>query len=311
MMMTMTPTTNNAMMAALLEGGVEAIVKEKGARGIRALPSSREGEFLFSRDASTTAPIVGMAVRFVRGVSSGAQSAFSTGCFMFSDNFDGDADFVPVENPTFGPAKLFLERYHARAFIADGAQWPTARVLASLPKFAKMVDCTTMEKAVEAPSTAPCMMRPTWRSRACSSSTARMALLKHVPSANPRFSKLALGRLVWFPLIAEAWEGLSMWAVFFARRLQLARQPERLTLPFLIMILNRDGSEGGALHCEVSAKDNLWAVETPVPKGAESPLDMLLPAHGDDAAAEPSGSVPARRGGVYASQAWRGCARCA
>jgi hypothetical protein len=36
----------------------------------------------------------------------------------------------------------------------------------------------------------------------------------------------------------------------------------------------------------VSAKDNLWAVETPVPKGAESPLDVLLPAHGDDAAAE-------------------------
>jgi hypothetical protein len=167
MMMTMFPTTNNAMMAALLE----AIVKDKCARRIRALPSSREGEFLFSRDASTTVPIVAMAVRFVRGVSSGAQSTFSTGCFIFSDNFDGDADFVPVENLTFGPAKLFLERYHARAFIADGAQWPTARVLASLPKFAKIVDCTPMEKAVEAPSTALCMTRPTWRSRACSSST--------------------------------------------------------------------------------------------------------------------------------------------
>jgi hypothetical protein len=79
--------------------------------------------------------------------------------------------FVAVENLTFGPAKLFLELYHARAFIADGAQWPTARVLASLPKFAKIVDCTPMEKAVEAPSTALCMTRPTWRSRACSSST--------------------------------------------------------------------------------------------------------------------------------------------
>ena len=35
-----------------------------------------------------------------------------------------------------------------------------------------------------------------------------------------------------------------------------------------------------------SYKDNLWAVETPVPQGAESPLDVLLPAYGDDAAAE-------------------------
>ena len=35
-----------------------------------------------------------------------------------------------------------------------------------------------------------------------------------------------------------------------------------------------------------SYKDNLWAVETPVPQGAESPLDVLLPAHGNAAAAE-------------------------
>jgi hypothetical protein len=35
-----------------------------------------------------------------------------------------------------------------------------------------------------------------------------------------------------------------------------------------------------------SYKDNLWAVETPVPQGAESPLDVLLPAYGDDAAVE-------------------------
>jgi hypothetical protein len=30
---------------------------------------------------------------------------------------------------------------------------------------------------------------------------ARMALLEHVPRANPRFSKLAFGRLAWFPLM--------------------------------------------------------------------------------------------------------------
>jgi hypothetical protein len=110
----------------------------------------------------------------------------------------------------------------------------------------------------------------------------RLALLAHVPLVNPRFSKLAFGRLAWFPLHSEPWDRLSAWAVFFARRLQLARQPDLLALPFLM--LNRPEEE--AFHCETSDKDNLWAVETPVPQGAESPLDVLLPAYGDDAAAE-------------------------
>jgi hypothetical protein len=44
--------------------------------------------------------------------------------------------------------------------------------------------------------------------------------------------------------------------------------------------------EEASFHCETSDKDNLWAVETPVPQGADSPLDVLLPAYGDDAAAE-------------------------
>jgi hypothetical protein len=39
------------MMSAMLE----RVMDELYARGIRALPSSCEGEFLFSRDASTTA----------------------------------------------------------------------------------------------------------------------------------------------------------------------------------------------------------------------------------------------------------------
>jgi hypothetical protein len=51
-------------------------------------------------------------------------------------------------------------------------------------------------------------------------------------------------------------------------------------------MLNRPDEEGDAFHCETSDKDNLWAVETPVPHGAESPLDVLLPNYGDDAAAE-------------------------
>jgi hypothetical protein len=110
----------------------------------------------------------------------------------------------------------------------------------------------------------------------------RLKLLAHVPHANPRFSKLAFGRCAWFPLISESWDRLSAWTVFFARRLQLARQPDLLALPFLM--LNRPEEE--TFHCETSDKDNLWAVETPVHQGVKSPLDVLLPAYGDDAAAE-------------------------
>jgi hypothetical protein len=43
------------------------------------------------------------------------------------------------------------------------------------------------------------------------------------------------------------------------------------------------------LHCETSPHDDDWATKFPVPKGAESPFDVLLrvlPAHGDDAAAK-------------------------
>jgi hypothetical protein len=49
-------------------------------------------------------------------------------------------------------------------------------------------------------------------------------------------------------------------------------------------MLNRPEEE--TFHCETSDKDNLWAVETQVPQGAESPLDVLLPAYCNNAAAE-------------------------
>jgi hypothetical protein len=72
------------------------------------------------------------------------------------------------------------------------------------------------------------------------------------------------------------------------RRLQLASHPDLLALPFLM--LNRGDEKEGALHSGRSNKDNLWAVETPVPQGAESPIDVLLPAHSsgdaDDAVVE-------------------------
>jgi hypothetical protein len=53
-------------------------------------------------------------------------------------------------------------------------------------------------------------------------------------------------------------------------------------------MLNKREDDDGALHCETSDKDSdiLWAVETPMPQGTESPIDVFLPTYGDDAAAE-------------------------
>jgi hypothetical protein len=311
------------------------------ARGVRAVPSARAGEFLYTRDASSSR-IVATAVLFFTDGRHVAK-AFTRGDWSLSDNFDAVAgQFVAVENLTFGPAKTFIERSEAIAFIANGARWPDARVRQALPQFAKGVDrLASLEAALDA--------RPEYRElqAAPDSGFARMgfidalarghladvhaavlkfgrtkgigledpvfaaafermqalsdlddggavtfdeyfaerqALLAHVPLANPRFSKLAFGRLAWFPLLSEPWDRLSAGTVFFARRLQLARQPDLLALPFLM--LNRPEQEEASFHCETSDKDNLWAVETPVPQGAESPLDVLLPAYGDDAAAE-------------------------
>ena len=111
---------------------------------------------------------------------------------------------------------------------------------------------------------------------------ARLALLDHVPHANPRFAKLAFGRGAMWPLIEEAWTDLCEWTVYFVRRLQLARKPD---LAFTFLMLN-SGHVKETLHSETSPHDDNWATKLPVPKGAESPLDVLLPAHGDDAAAE-------------------------
>jgi hypothetical protein len=109
---------------------------------------------------------------------------------------------------------------------------------------------------------------------------ARLSLLDHVPHANPRFAKLAFGRGAMWPLIEEAWTDLCEWTVFFVRRLQLARNPD---LAYTFLMLN-SGKE--SLHSETSPHDDDWATKLPVPKGLESPLDVLLPVHGDDAVAE-------------------------
>jgi hypothetical protein len=111
---------------------------------------------------------------------------------------------------------------------------------------------------------------------------ARLALLDHVPHANPRFAKLAFGRGAMWPLIEEAWTDLCEWTVYFVRRLQLARQPD---LAYTFLMLN-SGHVKETLHSETSQHDDDWATKLPVPKGLESPLDVLLPVNGDDAAAE-------------------------
>jgi hypothetical protein len=75
--------TTTEMMSALLE----RVVDDLYARGIRALYSHFElCDFLFSRDASTTARVVAMAVRFY--AEFGAVKAFTRGALCLSDNFD-------------------------------------------------------------------------------------------------------------------------------------------------------------------------------------------------------------------------------
>ena len=107
-------------------------------------------DFLFSRDASTTARVVAMAVRFY--AEFGAVKAFTRGALCLSDNFDTVAGRVcAVENFAFGGAKTYLEHVSAHRFVSDHMQWPDARVLASLPVFAKCTDrLPTLEAAMEA-----------------------------------------------------------------------------------------------------------------------------------------------------------------
>jgi hypothetical protein len=133
-MMTMMTRTNSDGDSTLDALRLEVLVSDLCARGYRALHSSRRGEFLFSRDASTTAPIVALAVRFAADGS--VQSAFTRGGFCLSDNFDSVLGRVcAVENLTIGGAMTYIEYGAARRFVSDHMKWPDARVLASLPKF--------------------------------------------------------------------------------------------------------------------------------------------------------------------------------
>ena len=336
MMMTRTNSDADATAVVVDALRLEALVSDLCARGYRALHSSRSGEFLFSRDASTTAPIVALAVRFAPDGS--VQSAFTRGALCLSDNFDTVAGRVcAVENFAFGGAKTYIECLEAHRFVSDHMQWTDDRVLASLPKFAQMVDRKpSLEAAMEAhpeyralsdaPDSSVARLRflnalarrhmanvhrevlkfgrgkgigledPVFAAASASEDSlaadenatlshyfdARLSLLDHVPHANPRFAKLAFGRGAMWPLIEEAWTDLCEWTVFFVRRLQLARNPD---LAYTFLMLN-SGNVKESLHSETSPHDDDWATKLPVPKGLESPLDVLLPVHGDDAVAE-------------------------
>jgi hypothetical protein len=120
-------------------------VSELCALGFSALPSSREGEFLFSRNASTTAPIVAMAVRFSVAANGRvrAQSWFTRGELCNFDLVRGRV--CAMENFALCCVKIYLEYLEAHRFVSDHVLWTAARVLASLPKFAQMVDRMGLE----------------------------------------------------------------------------------------------------------------------------------------------------------------------
>jgi hypothetical protein len=288
------------------------------ARGIRSLspPSAKEEEeeevYLFS---DATGRRVATALRFRLGADSW-QSAFTRGDLGLCDNFDAlPGAFVAVETCAFGAAKVLLEAHQARAFLCP-TRWTTPMVEDALAEFAAHDRGLSADPAFEALRSAPdapearraFMDALARRSTLCadvrqqvarcaapqppllvrcvvaaeSLSTASLdghlaakrALLPYLLHADPRIAKLALGRRVWWPLVGRRWaeEALDLWSVVLARRLQLARHPD---LAYSFLMLQR------TLHCEVSARDDLWAVQiVPPPSSAAAdeqptPLDWL------------------------------------
>jgi hypothetical protein len=277
--------TSTEMMSAMLE----RVMDELYARGMRALPPPCEGEILFSRDASTTARIVAMVLRFYGAEE--ALKAFTSGAPCLSDKFDTVSERVcAVENFAFGGAKAYaayLEHFEAHTFVSDHKRWPTARVRKALPKFARFTDrIGTFDEAAfeahpeyralhDAPDSTLARERflnglarrhleavhrevkkfgrgkgigledPVFAAAAAAEEELRALaasghatlfdyfnVLDRVVHAEPRFAKLAFGRGAMWALIQEGWEELCEWAVFFVRRLQMARNPD-LAFTFL------------------------------------------------------------------------------
>jgi hypothetical protein len=85
------------------------------------VPSARAGEFLYTRDASSS-PIVATAARFFsEDGGHKVDKAFTRGDWSLSNNFKllltGRSATTSVENLTFGPAKTFIERCEADQWL--------------------------------------------------------------------------------------------------------------------------------------------------------------------------------------------------
>jgi hypothetical protein len=108
----------------------------------------------------------------------------------------------------------------------------------------------------------------------------RLALLEHVTRANSRVSKLAFGRLAWFQLIKEAWNRLSTWTA--SSRATSSSRASRSGSPSEALLPHAQPRRGRAPLRDNTQGQHLGDGNP----GGESPLDVLLPAHSDDAAAK-------------------------
>ena len=205
--------------------------------------------------------------------------AFTTGDLLgFNDNFDCvPGRTVPVENCTFGAAKLLMEAHELW-------QRPDALPVAERAKRMGEVDRAVAKLAakkgygLEDPVVAACAARTIVENENENENEAtagdvekyielRFALLPHLPHTNPRIAKLAVGRAAYFPLMAQWGAGIDEWSVFFARRYFMARHLD-LAYPFCLLHLH-----GAA--CEVSEDDDLWACKLPSTASADPLLEAL------------------------------------
>ena len=110
-------------------------------RGVRALPAPSNLVFLFTDEGGAHGgQRVATALRFrvahTSGAVVGVDTAFTRGELGLSDNFDfEDGQTIPVEIPTFGACKAFVEAHEIGSFIN---KWSDAEVRSTLKGFAAL-----------------------------------------------------------------------------------------------------------------------------------------------------------------------------
>ena len=131
------------MSNTLHETFIQQTVTNLKARGTVVIPPSAGPVLLFSANDARTK--VATAVH-----PDTLASVFTRGDLTLSDNFDADPRRTkPVENCTFGAAKLLLEKHHAAQFLSPA--WTAERVRSKLADFAA-VDGKTLDEALAAPA---------------------------------------------------------------------------------------------------------------------------------------------------------------